>query len=1100
MPNLLWPSGSITVVLLPSGDQGDELLNLAREWTGYGLLSPTMWVKPSGVTGEGGKPPEVTATLIAQSRDGGLIEDEVQVFEVLAVEKLRKVRLVKIRSALPDQVADINQDGIAETLSRYVSLSIPLGSPGQSGNSDRIQLLRITLVCSPTDLKTSERLNSELKDSAILVYASPEDRATPDAGDAFVRDNSRFHGFVLMHAATVGGIWTGLPIGTFEAFEHESSLSKAIWIPRVFVSAVRTGGLSRRVSASVVQDATDGFLEIGGVPVVAEETSLILQKDFPHYVQLMLQNAVELDGGSLKFRSVPNQAIPDPIKLTIFGQLKHFLLFSANKIRRIPYWSRIWAHDKAARKSNKALQGDDGKFKIETLGDREVDPIDGLLLESAHNFTLVKSEDKSTSHDFLVFNEETGRAEFRSVTPRLWAGLRRLMFSALDAGGEANDRLPPIEGRTPVFGDPSGVVPDNRSTWTYPGGNLFEPGRTFNWLTARTNPPLREVFKADVDDIAKDIPELKSKLSSEQEMLNSAEAILDETIREFIASGLLKYSKDGRVLKGRRKKSSETEVTSSKKTDPKESQAPEPSPEDAIEKYRELKQIVTSYKNACEITSDQISELESRLSIARVILDSFEEWYSRQSRSFGWQLLDFSDSQLNNAHRELEKVSNQKIELPDRGELVRLRRRFHRSLGIVGTIVAILTALALALPPIATSAARSMATDELSSDIFSRIVKFALSKAYPEWWQILLVAGALFILISLGILAAYYRDWSRLEQKLTVARARSASAVEQIANVRREVERVSGIRSELIDWLQMLSTVIHEPWSVPPGVVDGEANTPNADRFPFALHIATAVGESGKNSTRLRETVATGLVKAGWRTSAFELLLSEIRSTLGFSESQLGTEALDNDLTEASNGARARLRGNLGDRAILESVALRQIRGLNEKASEREIYEADIVVKPMWADPLMAFRGGEGEDTELWKEFLTQSLGDSSDEPIPLSPLGIARHEIQKSYHEKVETYILAPKRIATEIGSEKRSGTHVISNESEIASNLDVVVRIDLAGPVPPEAIRFLNAEDGMLNPYDANADIPVCPNCGKSTCPAADPNSEEPCEESGI
>lgn len=151
----MWEGGALTVALIPSGARGEALLGLAREWTEQGLLSSALWVRPEAVAL--GEPPRVSAIVMA-SVEGVLMEREVDLFEILARESLKLVRLIKVRSALPDRDLDELQDEIGDVVSRWVGYSMPLLNPRLSGSPDRIELVRASLICAPTRHQMGDRV------------------------------------------------------------------------------------------------------------------------------------------------------------------------------------------------------------------------------------------------------------------------------------------------------------------------------------------------------------------------------------------------------------------------------------------------------------------------------------------------------------------------------------------------------------------------------------------------------------------------------------------------------------------------------------------------------------------------------------------------------------------------------------------------------------------------------------------------------------------------------------------------------------------------------------------------------------------------------
>lgn len=1092
MASEIWPDGAITIVLLPSSEQGEDLLNLAREWTQNGVLSPAMWVNPGKVDLSPETPPEVIATLFAGDKQGGLVRDEVSVFDVLAVESLKTVRLIKVRSALPNHASDEAQDRISESLSRYIAAAMPRSGSSSGINGDGLSLYRFTLVCAPTQFRIQERVNAEVRDSTTLILASPEDRALPDSGDAFIRDNERFQGFVLMHTATIGGLWAGLPIGSFEVVKAEKSLSNQIWIPRVFVTGVLSGGLSMRIAASVLDEIRSNGITVGGAPIVTSGTALIPEIQAQSYVDRMLEVGIQLDDSALLLHKVELAPEPLPESISLMRQIWHFIRFSGGKLARIPHWMVVSSHDSAARKASKRLQGDSGKFSIEMLEGNGIDPRDQAMIDTAQRAEYALNQTPSTIS--------------RRATPRLWSGLRHLFFGALDGGEGVRDVFPTIENRLPVFGSADFVVPSPEQSWQHPGKPPTGFPERLDWLTVRADPSLRSSLEEESEERLKELKDRENQLTADQERLAKATQTLEERTAELVELGLLKYRSDGQVAAAPRKNPEkavepQTQDSAAKTKTPSKADL---SPQDAIREYRDLKGKVNSLESAVAKTEGAIRSAIEKYEQAKAILDSFDEWVSELSKSLSWQLINRTESEILRGKEMLAAAESAKSDLPEIGELVRLRKRFHRGLIVALSVILPLTALALLLPLIARSLpSQSTDSNDTNGNAVQTIVKWlvgiALSKYYPPWWEILLwVLGGL-LLIILGLLIRYYSGWSQFERRVQLVTHRMESMASRVSGLRSEVNRLLLQREQLVEWVVLMSSAIHRPWVVPPRMLEGSDNGISVSRLPFALHLATAVSGSGTSTERLREATANSFLKQGWRAQAFESMLGEIRQRLGQDQSRFSAETLDSDLPDASNGSRLRLKAHLNDTEILEQVAESLVERLTDQVQDKNVYEAGIAVRPIRKDPLAAFRSLEADNESNWRDFLEQTLGDPHDAVSPLSTFGIAPQELQKAHHERVTTYVLAPQEIAVDIQSQARKNFVVQPYVPSPGTGLDVVIRMDMIGPIPLGAVGLWSEREFSLN-EEPLFDAPVCPNCGRATCPAADPESNLPCDETGI
>ena len=97
----IWGESGLSVIVLPSGQQGDVLFDVAKSWTGLKLLSPSMWVRAEWLDESKGNPPRQTATVLGASRAGEPHQVEVDLFEQLARQNIGQMRLIVVRTAAP---------------------------------------------------------------------------------------------------------------------------------------------------------------------------------------------------------------------------------------------------------------------------------------------------------------------------------------------------------------------------------------------------------------------------------------------------------------------------------------------------------------------------------------------------------------------------------------------------------------------------------------------------------------------------------------------------------------------------------------------------------------------------------------------------------------------------------------------------------------------------------------------------------------------------------------------------------------------------------------------------------------------------------------
>jgi hypothetical protein len=1094
MNNSLWDAGALSIILIPSGKQGSELLDLARDWTARGLLGPAAWVRPEAVELVEGAPPKVGAIVIAS--DGGtVIEQELDLFEVLASQSLSRVRLIKVRSAVANQQLDEIQDAISEEVTTYLRFSMPMAIPGTPINALRSDLLRISLICAPTDLQLDKRVKWAEHDSSVLVVASPEDRATPTAGDAFVRDNERFVGFVLLHVATIGGLWNGLPIGSLELFERHGSAPKSIWIPRVFVSGVLTDGLAQRTAARVLADILqdEGAVAATGAIVTPHETAVITDANVPLYVDQMVSAAMELDAGALRFQRSAIDDVEPPKPVKFFQLLRLFGGFSLEKVGRIPHWIGIWFADAAARRANRVLlrgKGDDEaeSYRIVPLrGDQELDARDQILLDTAARATAADETARKTLSGPPTMTT-------RRTTPGLWAGLRELTFGSLD-GSWLGTPAPfaELDEKTPVFAAVPDIVPNPDNVWTYGGVAPLPPTvpPTVTWRIARESPAIHDELRAIETRAEEAVTELTAHREAEAEKLSTASAENDELRIRLLEAGLLKRRANGTVGPAPRTKAT--------KSDPAE--RTDGLGQGDVDRYLEGETRIAAINEAIASLDAEFEPLSLEVDAARAEVDSFDLWLNRLRQSFVWKSLDQLDETRNEAQNALKIAETTSSIIPPPGELIRLRKRFHRGLIRIWTILAILTAIAIALPPLVDWLLTLPDIPEWVTVVLQYAAQIFRSEYYPEWWQLLLIGLAAMLLVLPALLAAYHSGWMRFERRVQRTEHEIYSNADRILSLRGEVQRLVSLHSQATEWFETLSDALYHPWAVPPKWLDTGLGELDTSRMPFALHVAQAATDNTPGGDRMRRSAAQSLVRAGWRSHVFADLVDAVRAKLGLDADRFGVASLDGDLPEASNNSRRRLRAHMGDEDVLHEVARRSLATMVADLQRGALYDSDAQVEPIGFDPMRAFRGLAGVQAApptTWMDFLMQTLETARDVPTPLSPLGIASGSMPKAWHEKVTSYVLAPERIAKDLGDASNDKVKIEDYPPTAHRSFDAVVRIDMIGPVPFDAINLFSETSRRVDAdlADQVDDIFRCEKCGRTNCPAADPSTDLECD----
>lgn len=456
----LWKDSGLTIVLLPSGVQGDKLYGVAKLWTELRMLAPAIWVRHELLKSETVRPPQQQALVLGTNQQGEVTEVEVDLFEQLARQPLNRVRLLVVRTALPDLEFDQKQDQLVDLLSEYLDWSMPAAVTVNESSEKVVDFVKLNLITSPTEhrVPTSEKYKQPRFNAHFIAAA--EDRATPASGDAFIRyseTSEKFAGFTMLHVGSLGGLWIGLPQGTYEMVKPGVWLGDKAFVSRVFLSSILTDGLARRASSRVLDRAGNpdsGFVDLtSDVPI--EGTIPIPASDIDAWVDWMTSEVFKFDNNILTYQPAASVAAVDQRKITIGRQLFEFTRFSWDKLTRVPYFAVRWIYKGFVNIVNSVFQGGNRGASIIPVPEERMDKRDQVVLDKLASVT----ETKAKADAALVSPVTPSHVK---STPELWSRMRKLIFGMLDGSNldqfgvqKTENGWPVIYRVASVFNDPS---------------------------------------------------------------------------------------------------------------------------------------------------------------------------------------------------------------------------------------------------------------------------------------------------------------------------------------------------------------------------------------------------------------------------------------------------------------------------------------------------------------------------------------------------------------------------------------------------------------------------------------------------------------------
>jgi hypothetical protein len=542
MEHSIWVDAHASIVLLPSGELGQELLTLVNTWAESGLIGPAFWVSPESVTTFVDEPPRIRAQVVGCDASRVLVTTEVDLFEQLAREEFEKVRLLKVRSATPSFEEDALQDQIVESVESYLRFSTPFASV-QSSDSQQAQVLEVvTLVAPTTQHKARVSLSQTRKGVGTTVVAAPEDRSTPWSPDAFVRDDERYKGFLLMHIVTTAGIWFGLQNGLTDLVNQESSNQSDVYLSRVFVSAVLTDGLARRISAEALKEAADGNRALSVAPA---GTVFIDDADQDAYVHELADNYMfhGLEGGILSYQPFVQGEDGGKRNLSIGAQIAEYLRFARHALASIPKWAWRGIKQGLSRKVQDKLQGADGDATVNAeLFAEQLDARDNLLLQEFKTLVDLAQESR------VSMNTPLARSQVRS-TPGLWKSIRTKLFATLD-GGLAHEEtgFPEKDGGIrPIFRAVSALFQQPDEIFTFPE-NLPLPDTvkpSYGWSDMASTSSVQAELTNWVAEVENSLTVLSTQLIEKKEDLANREQELFDLTTVLRENDALEFDDKG---------------------------------------------------------------------------------------------------------------------------------------------------------------------------------------------------------------------------------------------------------------------------------------------------------------------------------------------------------------------------------------------------------------------------------------------------------------------------------------------------------------------------------------------------------------------------
>jgi hypothetical protein len=510
MAKKIWESEAVSIIVLPSGSQGEEILALAQEWSRSWLLTPALWMLADEIpTFEKNLsvdlqvPPNLNAYLLGRDAEQNSVKEQVDVFWTLGSQPFKKVRFIAVRTE--QDVELMRRTSIsAETAAEFIKRAIPLVGKGADRDLTGAYFNTYNLIISPTNERgIIDDVLSSFWDANLVAAA--EDRATPLSTDSFVKTGERYIGFALAHIATTAGLWAGLPLSSAEINSEKVQMNQAR-LQRVFVRGVTSDTLSADVAHWALQKMNYadtnfdlGLVEGSGIKTISAEFQSMYMNRVVDYILAGPENGDKKDN----FLYAPFESTKLSTKEP--SRLKRFLLVlqdMADGLAGIPRWV-----------------GAGAAYRMDFALDEEAD--DDILYKALPKRLAPKI--KLPPVDVLIASL---KPKMEYPTPELWKHMRLAISSAIDAQPEEHPAVLTDlqDGSLLVFATIENVLPDPETSWS---GQRYENQTSVrfgdvSWLDAAFSKEISSNIQARIDELEPGILDARNQLAETQRLVDEA--------------------------------------------------------------------------------------------------------------------------------------------------------------------------------------------------------------------------------------------------------------------------------------------------------------------------------------------------------------------------------------------------------------------------------------------------------------------------------------------------------------------------------------------------------------------------------------------------
>jgi len=1061
----VWPLGKASVIFLPDGEEGDNLLELAREWTSESLLGLALWVRGADVLRNAGQPPIIQGTVFLP--DGKTVSQNV--LTQLGYEKLDTVRLIAVRGKYSDQESDSRQNELIKLIGDAIKGSMPLAVQDSQASSTALQT--INLICMPTSLERQAAGELLQHSWTANIVASSEDSPAPGHVSNHVIPDANYLGFALAHTAAAAGIWNGVPHSTWDMAikkiesDNAGQISNNAIVQRVFVRGILSRGLTTKVARGALSKILDP--EVSVHLATPNKVQALRPQDVPAYQSKVARHILNFDDGSgqLGRRTLQPAFTIDIKSIGPLNLILMFFKFLWDLIKVTPKWL-VGA---LVRGLSKRLQ--------KKVGDEQAS---GLRVEAANESTRVFGNpllhhplEQNLTLEISRAELELGRTvlrRFDPMSPLFWRRFRSSILRSLD-GQKSYDDFDfdedwTFNAKQLVFPSVNDVFPNELAPWIVNDDqwalvvNQIEMDEV-SWsrqdLISSVFSQFEQLIATSNEEISQNLVSLERLNADLSAQELSIEDVKSELKNSGVASEELIGLENSDLEESKQNQDGEPNILpieDLEAMDDSGEEYPDNADQDALNAWHQqainwlsgaLKQL-GERKSELSNLKDSINCQQELLASLKTCQEQFSTWVERIKQTVSVQILDEIEVQKSDLEQEImdkeAEMRELQFEIPTL--LKRLRIRHFR--GLVSIIILLVLL-------------RTIVHFVLSRFLSGFLLQLAERFLNIPVGKYVLYAVIAFLIFYLLSTIRFFSDWLKIGKRIETQIQQISWNIESIRLLRSDLKRIQDTEYHARRWLDILHLIVTRPWDIHENLESDLGFEFNAQTLPSCVCIADASTDSNTPAFRgLHEAAVAFNVEPGWREKSLKVSSDEVFRNL-FNVQEAGLDRLERDTLEGRTSDKSLMIETIEQKDHLGRVGRVYIASTEKYLREIEISENRPHVIDLNPNPLLVHQREENAGEIEWDDFYR--------------PLGANTSQLALSCFSdsgkingaggRPHSFVYGPKRLAPVFAN--MSGALYLSSEHRGIGEFESMLRVDFTEPIPLSYLSIV-FESGLSDP----------------------------------